>query len=133
MHSQIYTVNSSSQLLLTGDTISLGSTVRRYGCNCILSGNSIVIDGAGLYTIDATITGSPTLAGTVTVAAFKDGVAIPGATASVETTSGATVTLPIIGVTREKCCCCESPSEITFVMTGSAGTITNIAVKVSNE
>lgn len=130
MNSLIYTANPTSQTLATDDKISLGSTIRRYGCNCRQVGNSIVIDGEGYYSINATVTCRPTTAGVISVAVYKDGNIIPGATASASAAAGNYVTLPLIGEIREMCCCCDNSSVITFVWTGVAGTVSNIAVKV---
>ena len=85
--SAIYTVNSSAQNVAVNGTISLGTIIRRYGPNLNLSGNAVSVSGGGYYDIDASITVAPTAAGNVTVTAYKDNVAIPGATATGSTTA----------------------------------------------
>ena len=95
--SLIQTTNQSTQTVALNSIISLGSVLRRFGCNCKLSGNAIELSGEGYYTIDATVTATPTAAGNVTVALFNNGVQIPGTlvTSSV-TTTGNSTTIPIV-------------------------------------
>lgn len=38
----IQTVNQSLQAVTAGSTITLGSVLRMYGCNCRLNGNSAI-------------------------------------------------------------------------------------------
>lgn len=124
--SAIYTANTGSQVLEVGSQISPGSIIRRFGCNFDLAGNGIVISGTGYYDFDVSVTVTPTAAGTVTVTMLKDGVAIPGATASDYNTAGNPVNVSLSTLIREVCC--DSASVITFVLTGSAGTVNNIAI-----
>lgn len=127
----IYTANTSAQNVAINGVISPGSIIRRYGPNLNLSGQAIQICGAGYYDIDASITLAPTAAGNVTVTAFLDNVAIPGATAT-ETATAANdiINLNLDGVVREACTCCEGISNLTFVLTGTAASVTNVAISV---
>lgn len=85
--SAIYTADPSSTVLTlstaAGTAIPLGTTVRRFGCNAVLSGNGILLKGQGYFDVDASVTFTPTAAGAYTVTLFKDGVAVPGATQTV--------------------------------------------------
>lgn len=80
--SAIYTADPSSTVLTlstaAGTAIPLGTTVRRFGCNAVLSGNGILLKGQGYFDVDASVTFTPTAAGAYTVTLFKDGVAVPG-------------------------------------------------------
>ena len=94
--SLIQTANTSQQTVAVDSVISLGSVLRRFGCNCRLNGNAIEIEGEGYYTIDVDVTATPTVAGNVTVSVLKDGVAISGATATNSvSTVGKSTTLSI--------------------------------------
>ena len=129
--SAIYTLNTASQATVAaGTTISVGGIVRRFGCNCDISGNGIVIRGTGYYEVEATVTVAPTAAGTVTVQLYKDGAAVTGASATA-TTSAATqsVTLPVIAMIRETCCC-DSTSVLTFGVSGADATVSLISAIV---
>lgn len=131
--SLIQTSNQSAQNVALNGIISLGSVLRRFGCNCRLSGNAIEVTGEGYYTIDATVTATPTAAGNVTVALYSNGVQIPGTLVSGEvTTVGNSVTLPIVTTIRQGCCC-DSADNITCVLTEGPGVIENISLRVIKE
>lgn len=127
--SAIYTANTSTQALAVGSEINLGNIIRRFGSNVNLVGNSISITGAGYYDVSASFTITATTGGTVVVSLLKDGVAIPGAVATAVVAQGAIVTLPINALVREFCCC-DSTSSLTFVITGTAESVTNASVVV---
>lgn len=128
--SLIQVVNTTSQTLAAGSAISLGTAVRRYGCNCRLNGNAVEVSGEGYYKIDATVTIAPTATGNVQAAIYVNGVLLSGtlSTASVSTANNA-VTLPIIGTIRQACCC-DSADNITLVLVSGAGVVSNVALRV---
>lgn len=131
--SAIYTVNSSIQSLTEESTIALGSIIRRFGPNLGLSGNAIQISGAGYYKIDMTAVIANADAGEVTVQAYLNNVAIPGAIAT-ETAAAAddVVNLSFSALVREGCYCCDGLSNLTFVITqGATVSVTNFAVVVT--
>lgn len=136
--SLIQTVNQSSQTVANNSIISLGSVLRRFGCNCRLSGNAIEVTGEGYYTIDADVTIMPSVAGIVTVALLKNGAQIPSAIASGSvSTAGNPVTL-CMNTTIRQACCCDSADNITCVLTLPTGsddtaTVSNISVRVVKE
>ena len=128
--SLIQTANPSTQTVAVGGILNLGSVLRRFGCNCRLSGNAIEVEGEGYYEINSAITLTPTAAGNATVALYVDGVAIQGATATGGiTTVGNSVTLPIITTIRKSCC--SGASQITLVLTAGASTVNNVSVRVT--
>lgn len=128
--SLIQTVNQSTQTVAVNNIIELGSVIRRFGCNLRLNGNSIEVDGEGYYKIDCNVTINPTAAGTVSIAIFKNGVALTGATASGSvSTAGNPITLPIQTTIREGCRC-DGGIALTVVLLSGAGTVSNIAVRV---
>ena len=124
--SAIYAADPSGTVLTlstaTGTVIPLGTTIRRFGCNAVLSGNGVLLNGQGYFNVDASVTFTPTAAGTYTVTLFKDGVAVPGATQ--------TITAAIV---RDQCC--DSTSTLTLVVTSATVpatvTIDNTAVVVT--
>lgn len=128
--SLIQTTNQTSQSVAVNGIISLGSVLRRYGCNCRLSGNAIEVTGEGYYKIDCNISVTPTVAGPVTVALYNNGVQIPGAIAyGSVSAAGNAVTLPIETTIRQGCCC-DSADSITAILLAGAGIVNNIAVRV---
>ena len=108
--------------------IPLGSLIRRYGCDVALNGNAVNITGAGYYDVDASVTVSPAAAGTVTITLYKDGVAVPGATASETAAAHGTGDLRIPALVRQVCC--AAGSALTLVLTGVAATVDNVALRV---
>lgn len=126
--SVLYTVNQSAQNVAVNGVINLGTIARRFGQNLNLNGDRITVAGAGYYEVNASITVAPTAAGNVTVTMYKDGVPVQGASAS-ETAAAANdlVNLSITSIVRENCPCCESISNLTFVLTGTAAAVSNIA------
>lgn len=128
--SLIQTVNQSSQTVAANSIIDLGSVIRRFGCNLRLNGNAIEVDGAGYYTIDCNVTIAPTAAGNVTVAIFKNGVQLTGATATGSvSTAGNLITLPVQTTIRESCPC-DGGTALTLVLIAGPGTVSNVAMRV---
>lgn len=129
--SLIYTVNTTTQSIADGGTVALGSVIRRYGCNLALSGNSILVEGTGYYDLDCIVIAAPTEAGTLTAQLYRNGVAIPGAIASMTVTeAGDTVALPIVGTIREACPCL-GPISITCVLSGVASSVSDITLRIT--
>jgi hypothetical protein len=108
--------------------IPLGSLIRRYGCDVALNGNAVNITGTGYYDVDASVTVTSTAAETVTITLYKDGVAVPGATASETAAANGTVDLNIPALVRQVCC--AAGSALTLVLTGVAATVNNVALRV---
>lgn len=93
-----------------------------------LNGNGIIINGAGYYDFDIVLTALPAAAGAITATLMRDGVAVPGATATVTASAvGEAVTLPITAMVRQFGNC--AGSTYTVVLSGAA-TVSNIAVTV---
>ena len=129
--SAIYTVNNSAQNIAINGIINLGTINRRFGPCLDLAGSAIQLNGPGYYDIDASITLAPTAAGTVTVTIFTDGLAIPGATATGSTSvANNPINLSISTLVRKFCPCADGIENLTFVLTGTAASVTNIAVVV---
>ena len=127
--SLIQVANQSNQTVAVNSIISLGSVIRRYGCNCRLSGNAIEVLGEGYYKIDGNVSVTPTAAGAVTVALFNNGVQLPGAIAYGTGTAGDPLTLPLETTIRQGCCC-DSADNLTAVLLEGAGTVNNISLRV---
>lgn len=129
--SAIYVANNTAQNVAVNGLINPGTVIRRFGCNLMLSGSSINTNGCGYYDVNASFVIAPTAAGNVTVSMFKDGVAVPGATASgTAAAANDAVNLSISALVREYCPCGDSSSNLTFVLTGTAASVTNTAITV---
>ena len=129
--SLIQIANTSNQTVEENGIISPGTILRRYGCDCQLFGNAIVLDGSGYYDINASVTVSPTATGVVTVSLYENGVPVQGATASAYAgTAEQPVAIPIVTTVRRGCNCCNGLSNLTFVLEEGAGVVSNISAKV---
>lgn len=136
--SAIYTANTSpSTITLTTaqptSTLSLGTVIRRFGCNIQLSGNGILLDGQGYYDVDASVTLTPVAAGNYTISLLADGVAVPGANQTMTAGAGATVNFNIPALVRLQCC--DSSATLTLVLSTTATlpatvTVNNVGVVV---
>lgn len=126
--SALYTAMQTPTEIPVDGILPLGSIIRRYGCDANLNGNAVNITKAGYYDVDASVTVAPTAAGTVTVTLFRDGVAVPGATASAAAAAGAPTVLSFPALVRQACC--ASGSALTLVLTGAAATVDNVALRV---
>ena len=80
--SALYAAMQTPTAVAVGGVIPLGGLIRRYGCDIALNGNAVNLAGTGYYDVDASITATLTAAGAVTATLYKDGVAVPGATAT---------------------------------------------------
>lgn len=129
--SAIYTANTTTQTIADGGMLNPGTVIRRFGCNIHLSGNTINLFGTGYYDIDANITVAGTEEGEVILSVYKDGVEIPGATASATIAAAGDITnLSISCLVREYCPCADSSSNLTFVLSGIPTQVTNSAIVV---
>lgn len=127
--SAIYTTNATAPTIAVDGIIPVGTTTRRYGCNIRQDGNAITLCGQGYYLVNVSATVTPAAAGTVSVTAQKDGVAIVGATGfeTVAAVSNA-VNISITAIVRNTCGC--DSSILSFVLGGVAAVVNNLAVTV---
>lgn len=123
--SLLYAANTSLQELQTGDLVSFGQTVRRYGNNLGVYGGNIIEKGPGYYTHAANLNIVSGADGEVTIALFKNGVRIPGAFVTITTTSGRSYQAAIPFVTRESCC---AEGTITAELVAGTANIASAAI-----
>ena len=119
----IYTVNSSVQTVAADGIVNPGTVVRRFGPNLARNGNGVEARGTGYYSMEALVVCAPAAAGPITATLLKDGVPIPGATATVTAAAANdVVTIPVLGAIREMgCgCCAGGASAITCQLSAEA-------------
>lgn len=127
--SAIYVANTGAQSVPVGGIVGLGGIVRRFGCAADLNGNTVNITEPGYYDVNVSVTAAPTAVGTVTATLFNNGVAVPGATASASvSTAGNPVNLSFESVVRVPCG--GNSGALSVILTGSAATVTNVAMVV---
>lgn len=127
--SGIYTANTTQgTAVANGGILPLGNIIRRYGQHINLGGNGITLAGGGYYDVDATVTVTAAAAGPVSVALYLNGVAVPGAVATVTAAADGIVTLPVSALVRLNGCNAEGT--LTLVVGGQAVTTYNTAMVV---
>lgn len=130
--SALYAAMQTPTAVAVGGVIPLGGLIRRYGCDIALNGNAVNIYGgrenAGYYDVDASITATLTAAGAVTATLYKDGVAVPGATATETGAASGTVNLNLTALVRQPCC--AAGAALTLVLSGVEATVDNVALRV---
>lgn len=122
----IFTENNATQELAVGSVIELGNVIRKFGQNLKLNGNAINVCGGGYYKVSANITLIGTTAGSTTITLLKDGV--PYTTRTVYLAVGSNLVVPLDTEIREFGCCADNNSNLTFVLGGTAETVSQISV-----
>lgn len=108
---------------------AVGDDNGAFGGNLRQDGNTITLCGSGYYKVTAVATVTPPAAGTVSLTAQKDGVAVIGATASATTAAvNETVTLTVSAILRNACGC--DSSILSFVLGGATAVVNNLSVTV---
>ncbi len=126
--SLLYASNTVSQTVSSTSTVlNIGTAVRKYGCSIKLSGSNIVLADSGFYDVYTNLTFEASAAGTVQVQLYKNGTAIPGASASFTVAEGSTYAVSVPCVVRNTCCC---ESILTIVISGVAGAINTVSAVV---
>ena len=128
MRSMIYTANTATQTVPVGGTVALGQEVRRSGCGLVSGGSSIVAKTHMPVLVTVSVTAAPSAAGAVTVALYRDGVAIPGAAATQTVAANGTASLAFSAIVRGSRCACADASTLTVVLLGTASDVSNVAV-----
>lgn len=138
------TKNTTSQTVLANGTINVGNVYRRY-CRRASNGlptfantsTGITLNGEGIYHITATLVGSGTAAGVLTVQMLENSVATTGALASETITTANTEVRTLVIDTYVKVdkqcslgCWTTNAKTITFTNTGVAATFSNVVVNI---
>ena len=127
--SLLQTVNQSTQPIDVNGIIPPGTVVRRFGCNCQLSGNGQQICGEGYYTLNGALTVEASVIGNVTAALYDNGVLLSGTQVSgYAAAADAPVTLPFVATVRKGCC--DGASVITCELIEGAGNMTNYTMQI---
>ena len=126
--SAIHTVNTNFDVA-AGGQLPFGRIVRRYGRNCQLNGSGISMIGAGYYDVESSLTFTPTATGPVTVQFFQDGIAIPGATMTVQGTAAEPIGLFVTAMPRNCGCDCNTVLTATVSAAGTANNFSTVVKK----
>lgn len=125
----IYTANTAGAEVAIGNTIPVGSIIRRYGRCIDATGSAINLTDEGYYLVDVSATVTAAVAGDVTLALAQNGVPVPGATAAVTIATANTQTenLSITALVRVMYC---GNANLSVLVDGTAApTIENMAFR----
>lgn len=130
-------VNATSQSVLTGGIVNLGSVVHRVcgGTFDFTNSNTISLNTQGWYKVHVTINATGTAVGVNTFQLYQNGVAIPGALASHTISAVGDVRNfsfeTIIRVLPSCVCQNNSPVNLTILNNGASEiTINNITIDI---
>lgn len=128
--SLIYTVNSAGAAVPVGNTVPVGSIIRRYGRCIDATGSAINLSEPGFYDVDISATITAAAVGDVIFTLTQDGVPVAGAaaTAAIATANTQFENVDITAIIRVKCC---GNANLAVVVGGTtAPTVRNMAVRV---
>ena len=129
-NSLIMMTTTTSNSILANGIVPLTTITRRRGQVVTSSNNSIFLNRPGYYKVNASVTFTAPVAGTISIKAQKNGVDIVGMTASTTITTATTEvrTLNISGIVRVLCS--EGFGNLTLVNSGLAITSSNVELDV---
>lgn len=126
----IMVISPTTQSILANGIVPLDLIARRKG-RCVQSNNnSITLLSPGYYLVNASMTITAPAAGIATLVVQKNGVAVPGLTASETITTADTEerTLNVSGLIKVYC---NENANITLNNTGVAVTSSNVSFSIS--
>lgn len=102
----IYTANTAGAEVTVGNTVPVGSIIRRYGKCIDAAGSAVNLVESGYYIVDVSASVTAGVAGDVILALTQDGVPVPGAraVATITTANTQAEVLAITAVIRVMCC-----------------------------
>ena len=140
----IGTKNTTSQTVLTDGLVNIGNVYRKY-CRRASNGlptfsntaTGITLNGEGIYHITATLIGSGTAAGTLTVQMLTDAQAVAGDLTSETITTADTEVRTLVIDTYVKVdrqctlgCVSTDAKTISLQNTGVGATFTNVVINI---
>jgi hypothetical protein len=143
----IYMVNmhdkSALEAVTTTDQVVVSDGLLNFDTNTVLSGcsithiagsNTVRIGKRGLYMVAVNVDLTPTAAGDIAIQLLNNGVAVPGALATVTGAAGDTYSLAFTALVRvlPSCCAIDNTSNLQVQVT-AAGTVTNANIVVVKE
>lgn len=125
----IFAITPTPASVIAGATLPLAQTARRISPRLILGSDSVTASVPGYYKVSATVTFTAPAAGIVEIQLHKNGVAVPGITASETITTATTEvrTISLEGIVRVMC---GETAILTLVNAGVAIDTSNIALSI---
>ena len=126
----IYTANTAGAEVPIGNTVPVGSIIRRYGRCIDATGSAVNLTEPGYYDVDISATVTAATAGDVILALTQNGVPVSGATAAVTITTVNTQTENLSITAMVRVMCCDTANLSVLVDGTAAPTVQNIALRV---
>lgn len=126
----IYTANTAGAVVPIGNTVPVGSIIRRYGRCIDATGSAVNLTEPGYYDVDISATVTAATAGDVVLVLIQNGVPISGATAAVTITTVNTQTENLIVTAMVRVMCCDVANLSVLVDGTAAPTVQNMALRV---
>ena len=125
----IFAITPTPASVIAGATLPLAQTARRISPRLILGSDSVTASVPGYYKVSATVTFTAPAAGIAEIQLHKNGVAVPGITASETITTATTEvrTISLEGIVRVMC---GETAILTLVNAGIAIDTSNIALSI---
>jgi len=131
MPASIFAITPTTAAVTAGGVLPL-TTIARRQCGCVnqLGSDSIILERTGYYKVTATATFNAPAAGDVTINLTKDGVAVPGITATETITTADTEvrSIAVSGIVRVNCG--SGAAVLQLVNAGVAINTSNISLDV---
>ena len=126
--------NTAQTVTATATQLTLaGTTVMRTGCSVILDGNALKINHGGLYHLAADVTLTPSVAGTVSVQMYLNGVAMPDAITQATVAESGVTTVHVETTRLLAVCPCTVKPAVSVWISGVAGTVNWIGTTAIRE
>ena len=134
MASVLYVANTTTQVVTADSVINPGVIIRRTAqSQANLNGTGITLTGSGYFVVDVNVTFTAPVAGDITVQLYKDGVAVPGATATESIATAATEVKSMSFSVEVRNTCCDNYSTLTLVNSSISAIYTNVSVRVKRD
>lgn len=125
----IYTANTAGAEVPIGNTVPVGSIVRRYGRCIDATGSAVNLAEPGYYIVDVSASVTAAVTGDVVLALTQNSVPVPGARAATTITTANTQieNLAMTAVIRVMCC---DTANLSVLVDGTAApTVQNMALR----
>jgi len=130
--STLTVLNTTAQTFVeAGTTLSPGGQLEKTGCSLTTSLQGIRILTDGLYTASGAVAFTPSDAGVVVVALYKNGSLLPCSVRTMNVASGVLYMLDAIAPAFEGEACRVIHPEITVQISGVPGTVSRVCLNVT--